>query len=182
MIQRCTNSKNIGWHLYGGRGINVCDRWRSFDSFLQDMGPRPEGTTLDRIDNDGNYQPANCRWVTNTVNCRNKRGNRLVTYQGVTQSVSAWADQMGVNYFALIRRFNAGWPTETALFKPFDKTIVKRRETFLCCGRARTPASSDERGRCIYCFREGARRRGREYQARLRAKARAARSSEGSSR
>ena len=72
MIQRCTNPNHINYHRYGGRGIEVCERWRKFENFLKDMGERPEGLTLDRQNNNGNYEPSNCRWVTSKENCNNR--------------------------------------------------------------------------------------------------------------
>jgi hypothetical protein len=73
MVQRCTNSNYDRYPFYGGRGITVCDRWRTFANFLADMGERPEGFTLDRVDNEGNYTPENCRWATSSQQQRNRR-------------------------------------------------------------------------------------------------------------
>lgn len=73
MRQRCMNSKHASWEYYGGRGIKVCPSWNSFEQFLADMGTRPRGKTLDRIDPDGNYTPANCRWATKKKQANNKR-------------------------------------------------------------------------------------------------------------
>lgn len=78
MKQRCSNSNATGYKNYGGRGITVCDRWLKFENFFEDMGPRPEETSIDRIDNDGDYEPENCRWLTRKEQRANQRDTVMI--------------------------------------------------------------------------------------------------------
>lgn len=99
MRARCYNENNPEFKRYGGRGIIVCDQWRySAKQFRQDMGCRPSREhSIDRIDVNGPYSPENCRWVTMRDQARNKRNNRILTHDGRSQCVAAWADELGVN-------------------------------------------------------------------------------------
>lgn len=118
MRERCLNQDHKSYRAYGGRGITICDRWlESVVSFRIDMGDPPRGMSLDRIDVNGNYEPANCRWATGTEQQRNKRNNRLLTIFGETKCVSAWAvdARCAVPWTGFWKRLEAGWDAERAL-------------------------------------------------------------------
>jgi hypothetical protein len=118
MHHRCENPKSPGYGNYGGRGIHVSPRWASFETFLADMGFQPEGLTLERENNNGNYEPNNCKWVTRTENARNTRKNRFVTLDGETRCIAEWAELTGLRKETIIGRLNRGWPAELALKAP----------------------------------------------------------------
>lgn len=107
---RCHNPNATSFPDYGGRGIVVCERWRqSFESFLSDMGARPSGRhSIERSNVNGNYEPGNCRWATAKEQGRNKRNNRLITIDGRTQTMSAWAEECGLNDSTILLRIKAG--------------------------------------------------------------------------
>ena len=115
MVVRCTNPNVRGYDAYGGRGIRVCDRWRSFANFLADMGERPRGTTLDRIDVNGHYEPGNVRWATRKVNCRNRRSNVRITIGSETLTLAEWCERNGVPRDTARKRIEAGWPAANAV-------------------------------------------------------------------
>ncbi len=116
MIQRCSNPDRQQFANYGGRGIRVCARWaHSFEAFLADMGPRPSlKHTLDRINNDGDYEPGNCRWATPQEQANNKRSSRLLTMNGETLSMMEWARRFGISYWTLRWRLDKGISLEQA--------------------------------------------------------------------
>jgi hypothetical protein len=117
MIRRCHTPSTKGYESYGGRGITVCDRWRnSFENFIADMGMRPSSQhSLDRINNDGNYEPGNCRWATPVEQSNNTRQVHGVTYQGRTQSIAAWERELGMARNLLRGRIAAGWSVTEAI-------------------------------------------------------------------
>lgn len=135
-IQRCHNPSNSDYAYYGGRGITVCDRWRSsFENFLADMGVRPEGHTLERVKNDEGYSKDNCVWATRLEQSQNKRGNKLITWQGKTLTVAAWERELGFKTGTLKARLGPlGYTVEQAFTKRavcgqklYDKEYKQRR-------------------------------------------------------
>lgn len=118
MISRCTDDRNSAFKNYGGRGISVCERWlNSFDDFAADMGPRPPRHSIERRDNDGNYEPGNCRWATASEQARNKRNSRFVEIHGVRYHVAELAEKHGVDMRTIFYRAAQGWPAEQVFSK-----------------------------------------------------------------
>lgn len=119
MIQRCENPNSRNYSCYGARGIRVCDRWRhSFEAFLADMGTPDAGMTLERIDNNGNYEPGNVRWASRQEQCANTRRNKLITHAGKTMIMKQWARHLGIGFDTLKTRIQDGWSIERALTQP----------------------------------------------------------------
>lgn len=118
MWQRCTLLTDRGYPNYGGRGITVCKRWADFANFLEDMGHAPPGLMLDRIDNNGNYEPGNCKWSTRTEQNSNTRANVRYTVNGVVRTVGQWAALIGTRGSAVTARIRSGWSVEDACTKP----------------------------------------------------------------
>ena len=115
MMKRCNNPKALDFGYYGGRGIKVCERWREYENFLFDMGEKPEGLSLGRIDNDGNYEPSNCRWETGTQQGRNKRNNRYLEFNGERLTVLEWSERLNIPYNRLMNRLWRGWSADKTL-------------------------------------------------------------------
>ncbi|MDD5510926.1 MAG: hypothetical protein PHI12_08950 [Dehalococcoidales bacterium] len=104
-------------YRYGGRGIRVCERWNSFDNFYNDMGPSPGlHYSVDRIDNNGNYDPCNCRWATRKQQGRNKGNNVVLCIDGVGKTLSEWVEYTGENYWKIRSRIKYGWTHKDAVY------------------------------------------------------------------
>lgn len=122
MVERCSNPKHPAYRHYGGRGIKVCDRWLGLDGFyrfLEDMGPRPEGCSLDRIDNNKGYSPENCRWADGICQQNNKSNNHYMIIGGAKKSVTAWARKYGVKPETAFSRLRKGECGERVFRKPW---------------------------------------------------------------
>ncbi len=130
MISRCSHPSNPIYKHYGARGITVCSRWLNYENFIKDMGVKPENRSLDRIDNNGDYSPENCRWADSKQQARNKRNNHLITYNGETRCCAEWSEIYGVPASKIRARINKGWDLESALKTP---AIIKKRESLPIC-------------------------------------------------
>ena len=119
MKQRCFNKNCHNYQNYGGRGIAVCERWMRFDLFLEDMGVKPDGLTLERIDNNGNYEPNNCRWADRAEQRKNQRTCRYIEFAGLRMTLTDWARHLGMNPLTLSHRVvTLKWPIDRALTYP----------------------------------------------------------------
>lgn len=126
MIQRCTNKKDKAYGNYGGRGISVCKRWGDYSNFIADMGEKPEGYAIDRIDNSKGYSPDNCRWVTRQENQNNMRSNRLIEFNGIVKTIAQWERFLGFRKNEIRTRLHVGWTITRAFTTPVKH--YKKRE------------------------------------------------------
>jgi len=120
MITRCSNPNVKCFKNYGGRGINVCERWKVFDNFIADMGTPASGMQLERIDNSKGYEPGNCKWETASRNCRNKRTNKILTHNGKSLCLSDWESEVGISARLISDRIRKGWTAKEALETPVN--------------------------------------------------------------
>lgn len=119
MLSRCFNPKTISYPNYGGRGISVCERWHKFEDFFADVGSRPrKGMTLERRDNDGNYEPSNCYWATGTEQHNNKRTNHRIVHLGRSFTLTQAARMFNIRKNTLRARLERGWTVDAALTTP----------------------------------------------------------------
>lgn len=128
MVRRCVNPKCQAYSRYGGRGIKVCSEWLTSENFIawaHQSGYEPQ-LTLDRVDVNGNYSPQNCRWATYKEQGLNKRNNRLITYEGKTQTISEWSKEVGVSVQTLKYRLTTNTDIKK-IFSPCDRRKLKRR-------------------------------------------------------
>ena len=126
MKTRCSNPKNSRFHRYGGRGIRVCERWGTFENFFSDMGPCPVGMSIDRINNDGPYEPGNCRWSSPKQQARNFSRNRMLTFAGETLCLADWGLRTGISSDVIYNRLKWKWPIDKTLTTPVRKLTRHR--------------------------------------------------------
>jgi hypothetical protein len=132
MRVRCRNKNHHTYQFYGAKGITVCDRWDSFQLFMEDMGPAPSNShSIDRIDLGGNYEPGNCRWATRETQMKNRTNAHLVEFRGRVMNLVDWSIELSIDYDTLRGRLKRGWDIARALdptpARPGPKPGVKKR-------------------------------------------------------
>lgn len=141
--RRCNNPRTPEYKNYGGRGIRLDKRWNDFPRFLKDVGPRPSPAhTIERKNNNGDYRPGNVRWATMREQQRNRRTNRLITFEGETQPLCVWAEKLGINASTVRDRLNDGWSVSAA----FSRRDDARSHPIRFCGKT---ASVSELARSV---------------------------------
>ncbi len=137
MIRRCTDPRDSSYQRYGGRGIGVCDRWlQSFEAFVGDVGPRPsKAHSIERVDNNGNYEPSNVKWGTCFEQNRNRRDNRIITINGTPRTFSDWCSAYGIRKATVESRLRHGWTEQQAFTVPPGRVGVNSRKLGLLSER-----------------------------------------------
>ena len=137
MMARCYQQNATRYDCYGGRGISVCDRWKTFKFFFEDMGVRPLGMSLERMDNNGNYGPSNCRWATPKEQSTNRRTTRPITLDDKTLTAWDWEKICGIRGDTILKRINRGWSSKDAM-----TITVSRKKPLYHLRHARRSAST----------------------------------------
>ena len=132
MKRRCLRPKSTHYKYYGGRGIKVCKRWMKFENFYKDMGSVPEGMTLERIDNNGNYEPSNCKWATFKEQHNNSSRNVILKYKGISMNMVQWAEKLGLSRACLWDRVKRSMPQDAIFsnkkFKACEAKALKTKD------------------------------------------------------
>lgn len=151
MMCRCFTKSTTHYARYGGRGITVCEQWKKFENFYDDMGDMPSSKhTLDRINNDGNYEPSNCRWATRKEQGNNRNTCVYLTYNNEKMSITRWAEKLGISEVTLQTRIKKGWSVNDALSIP-----VRNKKEIEFNGRSMSiPKWADEIGVCGNTIRQ----------------------------
>lgn len=147
MIQRCRNPNVKAYPRYGGRGIKVCQRWQDFENFFADMGHPPLGLSLERKENDGDYEPTNCTWAMPLEQVENRRNTLMIEWCGLRKSASAWDKMLGYSKGTTRARLQKGWPLEHIML---PSAVVAMDEAACSCPCRQRPYRAGE-GLCVEC-------------------------------